>query len=148
MAFFDYDVTYSRKDLYDWVLTEIAVARQLGLTSLSTFLDFFQQSLNQKNLNDGESMWIPSLPTEANIHLVKSRMGRFSRKVLHSVGDEAETLDTGLAFTGQSWKCPVCLEPKAHLKAHLMSAKHQWTESRYNCWKDTTPKNKPQTQTT
>lgn len=48
MAFFDYDSTYSQKDLYDWVLTVLAVAKQLNLTSLTTFLDNFRAFLTKK----------------------------------------------------------------------------------------------------
>lgn len=67
MAFFDYEATYTDNQLYDWVLTELAVAKQLGLSSLATFLNNFQVMLNEKNIKEGKPMFIPTLPKEEDI---------------------------------------------------------------------------------
>lgn len=82
MAFFHYNNNYSRKDLYDWVVTELAVAKQMNLGSFSTFLDTVQKLLNQKNVEEGKPVWIPSLPQQDNVKSIKRRMAIFSKKVL------------------------------------------------------------------
>lgn len=147
MAFFNYDLNYTPKELYDWVIGEIAVAKQLNLSSLTTFLEIFQAQLNKKNVDNGKPLWIPTLPSEATVRKIKERMLAFSRKVMGSVDKGRDNLGDAvpvLAFTGQSGKCPECLEFKAHLKAHLMSSRHKWTERHYNTWKsDVPPKQQP-----
>lgn len=138
MAYFDYDSDYTNKELYDWVLTEIAVARELNLTSLAICLDHYQKMLYQRNTDQSKETWIPSLPSQANIGTIKSRMARSSCKILHSLGAQGETstaAEVDIAFTSQSGKCPECLEFKQHLKAHLMSSRHGWTEASYDRWK-------------
>lgn len=124
MAVFNYE--YTQRELYDWVVTEISVAREMGMDNLTTFLDLFQKPMNQQNQDRGQALWIPSVPTADSIRQVKSHMRNFSRTVLYKIGDTVD--DTAdVPFTGHSGKCPECLLPKAHLKAHLMSQKHEWT---------------------
>lgn len=140
MAFFNFDQHYTQRELYDWVVTEMPVAREMGMANLTKFLDLFQKSMNKANQDQGRAMWIPSVPTAENIQKVKGRMKNFSKKVLHKTTDIEGEDTTDIPFTGHAGKCPECHIHKSHLKAHLLSHKHQWTQQQYNDWRDSADK--------
>lgn len=145
MAYFDYDREYTQTELFDWVIAELAVCRANGFDSMAAMLDNYQQMINLAQSRQSDVLWVPRLPSERLTSMIKNKMMRHSKKIMYILArqespkgnDDDDDLNTDVQFKGQADRCPECLQVKAHLKAHLMSAKHGWTEEHYNRWKGT-----------
>ena len=143
MAFFNYDRPHSKKDVFDWVLAEIAVCRQYDLMTMAKFLNIHQTMLNLSHYNKTKEIWTPVVPDDEKVRVIKRNMQRFAKKVLAEMhrndSDIANSTDhaADVQFQGRSDRCPECNVVKTHLKAHLMSSQHSWSEEEYDRWKST-----------
>ena len=144
MAYFDYTKTHTQKVLYDWVLAEQALAQRMGLRSFARLLDNYQKLLNRSHANKtGLSLWVPSLPDDETIYTIQRRMLRSSKKIVYELEKEIETTDqtpTDIMYEGSSGKCPECGSMKTHLKDHLKSKRHNWTDEMFRQWKASKPR--------
>lgn len=96
-------------------------------------LDYHLQLMNLKRHHDGKSLLATETPSKNLVILV----GQELAKTLRETADRLDARSATISFKGQTGKCPLCGDEKKHLKAHLMSSIHKWSEHQYNSWKAT-----------
>jgi len=138
MAFFSYEGDFTNRQLFDHATIEYSILSSYGLDSMAMCAHNMQSELHKLQQQREGTFWLPIVPTPSQVMSVKQSMLRHCKKLVKCLEKEGVRPFPNTEVTeyrGEQGICPECKKMVAHLKAHLTTKKHEWSNERYNKWK-------------